>query len=140
MNINNLNQSVPDAVRDIFFGYVPFGSDYVMYCSNNNNGVAEYTMLYRKIGEKTLSRVICSRSSGTSNWSLSSTDLSTEYNGFTVSSPYYCYSNLKGQGRYTENPTGNSLVVLMLVVCASIAVLRLVFGGITLWSGKSEPY
>lgn len=138
MNISNLNQVVPDQVRDLFFGYVPFGSDYVMFCSNNNNGVAEYTLLYRKIGEKSLSRVVCRRSSATSDWVVSSSSLDTEYDGFSLSAPYYAYSNIEGQGRYTVSPTGQNLAVLMLVVIASCFVLKIVFGGIRLWSNRKS--
>lgn len=140
MNVSNVNVSVPDQVRELFFGYVPFGSDYVMYCSDNNNGVSEYTLLYRKIGSSTIESVVCRRASASSNWVISSSSLDREYDGFSVSSPYYSYSNVEGAGRYTVSPTGQNTAILMLIVIACCCVLKVVFGGVRLWSRRSDIY
>lgn len=140
MNVTNINSSVPDAVRDLFFGYLPYGSDYVMYCSRSDAAGVSYTCLYRRVGSSSVDSVTVSRNGGAGDFVVTSSSTNNDYDGFTVSNPYYAYSNLEGQGRYTVNPSGQNLVVLMLIVCASIAVLRLVFGGISLWAGKSDPY
>lgn len=139
-SINNAAVNVPDAVRDIFYGYLPYGSEYAMYCERSDSSSVSYAMLYRRTGSKYLSAVTVSRSSPSSEWVVDDYTTTVEYSGLIVSRPYYCYSNIQGQGRYTLLPSGQNLVVLMLIVCASLAVLKFVFGGIKLWHEKSEPY
>ena len=143
-SVNNLAYTVPDAVRDIFYSYLPYGSDYVMFCDRYSTGVSSgitsYTMLYRRVGKDTVDSVVCSRSSSSAEWVVTTSSSSDEYDGFTVSKPYYAYSNLNGQGRYTVLPSGQNLVVLMLVICASLLVLKTVFGGIRLWRSRSSGY
>lgn len=137
MTINNNPYSVPSNVWTVFESYLPFGCDYVAYCSRYNTSLREYTLLYRKIGSKSISRVVALSNSG-GYYTFSESELSNTYDGFVTSIPYYCYSNLKGQGQYTTLPSTNSLVCLMLVVCASLMVLRTVFGGIKLWRSRKN--
>lgn len=143
MNIVNVNQNVPDQVRQIFEGFIPFGSDYVMFCDRySTTAGASYSCRWRAVGSSSVSSVSVSRSSSSGDWSVSSVSTLGDYDGFVVSLPYYAYSNLQGQGRYTVLASGQNLVVLMLVVCASLAVLRTVFGGIKFWRSrrKSDVY
>lgn len=142
MNISNLSYSCPSQVKEVFYSYLPFGSDYVIFCSEYSTSRREFTCLYRKIGQKNLSEItaVSTRSGSTASWSGYDFDevslVDTEYSGFSVSDPYYAFSNAKGQGQYETLPSTDSLVCLMLIICASLSVLRTVFGGIKLWSAK----
>lgn len=133
MNINNQLYSVPSAVWGVFQSYIPFGSDYVAYCSRYNTSSREYVLLYCPLGSKEFSRVTASSNSG---GYYTFVEDSIAYEDVSVSYPYYAYSNFRGQGQYTTLPSTDSLVCLMLVVCCSLMVLKTVFGGIKLWTSR----
>lgn len=135
MNINNEQYSVPSAVWNVFQSYIPFGSDYVAYCSRYSSSSREFVLLYRKIGSEDFSRVIATYNYGGSYNFVEDTASADDV---VVAYPYYAYSNFKGQGQYTTLPSTDSLMCLMLVICACLLILRTVFGGIKLWGSRKR--
>ena len=136
MNINNEQYSVPSAVWNVFQSYISFGSDYVAYCSRYSSSSREFVLLYRKIGSEDFSRVTATYHNG--GYYTFVEDTTSVENDVVVDYPYFAYSNYKGQGQYTTLPSTSSLMCLMLVVCASLLVLRTVFGGIKLWGNRKR--
>lgn len=131
MTINNYYSAVPDNIKQVFDSYVPFGSDFVYYCVSNVGGMpSEYVALYRPVGSDQLQRVTATRSGNNNTFVFTQSEAAGSLDGVTVVHPEYAYSNLVGAGRYYDPPSGSGLVVICVVVLASLAVLRTVFGGV----------
>lgn len=136
MQINNLNYNVPSQVRQLLYSQIPFGSEYVLYCSSYSQATQVYDLLFKKVASDNLYHFRVTHSNN--DYTLSEITESDSYDGFTVQSPYYCYSSLPQQGIKESLPTTNDLICLMLIVLASLAVLRTVFGGIKLWFSQKK--
>lgn len=132
MNINNETSTVSSTARQYFYSQIPFGSDYVIFTSGEN----EYTMYLRRVGQKkyTTYRITRVRQGTTSSYYYNMTHDTTEYDytNFTVSYPYYSYSNIDNCGIRESLPCESGMQTLMLIVLASCAVLCVVFGGVRL--------
>ena len=132
MNINNETSTVSSTARQYFYSQIPFGSDYVIFTSGDN----EYTMYLRRVGQKkyTTYRIKRVRQGSTSSYYYNMTHDTTEYDytNFTVSYPYYSYSNIDNCGIREALPCESGMSTLMLIVLASCAVLTVVFGGVRL--------
>lgn len=146
MIINNLPYDVPSHVRELLYSYIPFGSEYVLYTSEYTNNRRVYDLLYKKPVSDVVHHVqivnVPASYSGSASWSVSVlNDLESSYDGFDVQEVYYSYSSIPGEGTKEQLPTTGDLVCLMLIVCASLMVLKTVFGGVRFWhSRKSSVY
>lgn len=139
MQINNLGYNVPSQVRQLLYSVVPFGSEYVCFTSAYSQASQTYDILFKKIGSKQLYHYQVVHTGGTTNsYVLSEVSSSDQYDGFTVSDPYYCYSSIPSQGILEKLPSTDNLICFMLIVLASLAVLRTVFGGIKLWKNRKR--
>lgn len=139
MNISNYEYSPPSSIRNMFYNYIPFGSDYVIYTSQYGTGTnytRKYDLLVHKLGKNTYEHYqITQTSSNTSIEKLSDGD----YSSFVTSEPYYAYSNVAGSGiQETTLPCVNNTICFMLIILASVAVLKLVFGGIKFWASRKN--
>lgn len=136
MNINNVPQSVNSTAKNLLYSYIPFGSDYVIYTESDY----KYVLLLRRIGHEDLEKYTVSRVRTYDDYYydvVKSADTSN-YTGFTVEYPYYCYSNVNNCGIREVLPCNTDISTFMLLIVASVCVFRLVFGGIRLWRRKSS--
>lgn len=141
MTINNLEYDVPQHVRDLAYSYIPFGSEYVLYTSEYTNTRRVYDLLYKKPVSDVVHHVqivnVPASYTGSASWLVSVLpDLESSYEGFDVQYEYYAYSSIPGEGVHEQLPTTGDLVCLMLIVCASLMVLKTVFGGVRLWRSR----
>lgn len=140
MTINNLEYSPSSTVRQWFYPYIPFGSDYVIYTSQYGSGTGytrKYDLLVHKLGKSDYQHYqITQTNNGYSFQKLSDGD----YSGFTTSYPVNAYSNVAGVGLEEQTlPCVNNTICFMLIVLASLAVLKTVFGGIVkLWRNRAK--
>lgn len=130
MYIQNVGSQVPSNIRSVFDSYIPFGSDFVYYCLDNSYGNNTYVAIYRKIGSSSISRVMAQRSSDGFYTFTQTDDIAGDWSTVSLSHPEYGYSNMTGVGQYYDLPSGNTLLTVCIVVLASLAVLKTVFGGI----------
>jgi hypothetical protein len=139
MTINNQNYNVPSQVRSLLLSVVPYGSEYVLYTSSYSQGSQVYDLWFKKPAQVSLNHYQVTHVSGSSNsYTLSEVSTDLTYDGFSVSEPYYAYSSIPGQGIFEKLPSTDNMMCLMLIICASLAILRTVFGGIRLWSSKRK--
>lgn len=139
MNISNLEYTPPANVRNYFYNYIPFGSDYVIYTSQYGTGTnytRKYDLLVHKLGSKLYKHYQATQTnSGTTFTVLSDGN----YDSFVTSQPFYSYSNIAGSGiQDTTLPTVNNTICFMLIILASVSVIKMVFGGIKLWSNRKR--
>lgn len=136
MTINNLEYSPPSQVRQLLYSLVPFGSEWVCYCSHYSQSGRTYDIIFKKpISDQLYHYQAISSGSG---YSLAQVSTIDTFDGFVVSYPYYCYSSVPEQGIRESLPTTNDFICLMLIVCASLAVLKTVFGGVRLWVNRRK--
>lgn len=140
MTINNVQQDVPARVRELLYSYVPFGSDYVVYTSEYTNNRRVYDLMYKKPASDTVHHVqvvnIPASYGGTTTWTINELSDISGYDSFDVQEVYYSYSSIPGQGTKEPLPTTGDLVCLMLIVCATLMVLKTVFGGVKMWQQR----
>ena len=134
MTINNIEQNVPSQARQLLESVVPFGSNYVVFCSEYSvSGVRKYDVIYNPIVGKKIYHFQVTQNG--SFWSqVSEISVTDDYDGFTVSHPYYAYSSIPKEGIFETLPTTSTFICLMLIVCCCLSILRTVFGGVKLWS------
>ena len=145
MQVVNLPYDVPQHVRDLFYSYLPFGSEYVIYTSEYSNSRRVYDLLYKKPVSEVVHHVqvvnVPATMGGSASWTVTVlSDLNDAYTGFDVDQVYYSYSSLPGEGVKEALPTTGDLVCLMLIVLASLACLKTVFGGVKMWRRRSSVY
>lgn len=136
MNINNIPESVNSTAKNLLYSYIPFGSDYVIFTESERT----YVLLLRRIGKNDVEKYTVSRVDANYDYYydvVKSADISN-YTGFTVEYPYYCYSNVNNCGIREVLPCNTDISTFMLLIVASVCVFRLVFGGIRLWRRKSS--
>lgn len=143
MNIVNSTSTVNSTVKNLLYSYIPLGSDYMIICDSDYS----YVMYLRRIGQDYFTRYDVDRvSSGSSTYgttyyyTVSHDDTHLEYDELTCSYPYYSYSNISGQGIRETLPVVNDTCAILLLVIASMMVLRFVFGGIKLWKSRLRSY
>lgn len=131
MNINNLEYSPPSNIRNMFYNYIPFGSDYVIFTSQYGTGsnyTRKYDLYVHKLGQKVYKHY---QATQTTNGTTFSTLSDGDYDSFVTAEPFYAYSNVAGTGiQESTLPCVNNTICFMLVILASVAVIKLVFGGI----------
>lgn len=134
MTINNQTSSVNSTAKNLFYSDIPFGSDYVIYTSADN----EYTMYLRRVGHSTFDKYVVRRFSNSSNyhWQVLTEGEETDLTEVSVQNPYYAYSNMPMQGVAETLPCMGYVNSMMLIVLACSAILTVVFGGIRLWLRK----
>lgn len=138
MVINNQKQSTPQNVRGLFYNIIPFGSEYVIFCSSYDNTHQVYDLYYSDPVIHTQHHYTLTHQTGGDYVLSEDTSFSADYDGYSVASPYYSYSSLPKQGIKESLPVTADITAFMLIVVASILVLRTVFGGIKLWSRKKS--
>ena len=133
--IQNVEYTVPAQVKNLFYGYVGFGDEYVIYTQSRlAHGSAVYTLLLRKAGSSTFKQYTCTYNG--SDYVVSSSDSSqTE---ISVVSPYYAYSSNSGNGIVEITPSMHGTGILCMIIIAGCLVLRTVFGGIKVWSNRKR--
>lgn len=135
MLISNVNHTIPAEVRDVFLGDIPFGSDYIMYCSEYTTQRQSYECIVRYVGESMIHLHTATKQAG-SDYVFNTSEYNHDVSTVTTVHPDYCYGNIRGQCRYVSVPSASDLVCLCLIVIASLTALRVVFGGIKLWSSS----
>ena len=130
MTINNQTTTVNATAKNLLYSDIPFGSEYVIYTSGDN----QVTMYLRRIGHDTFDKYVCQRTGTTSNyrWELTTVAQSTSVDSVSVAYPYYAYSNIPIQGVAETLPCMGYVDSMMLIVLACSAILSAVFGGIRL--------
>lgn len=131
--IQNVEYTVPSAVKNFFYSYIGFGDEYVIYtASRSSYSTSVYILLLRKVGQSNFTEYRCSYNGSVYNISSSSSSVEE----IAVEYPYYSYSSTAGVGTVELVPSAHGLGILCLVIIAGCLVLRTVFGGIKVWSTK----
>lgn len=129
---------IPQNVRGIFYNLIPFGSDYVIFCSSYSSSQQVYDLYYTRPVVHDQHHYTISHQTGGDYILNEDTSFNEAYDGYMVSSPYYAYSSSSGQGVKEVLPATNDITAFMLIVVASILILRTVFGGIKFWSDRKK--
>lgn len=130
MDINNYPTSVPTQVKQLFYSKIPFGSEYYIYSSGQSQqGLTVFDMLLRKVGEEDFTHYTISRNTTASPYTLN-TVTAGDISEVSIQYPYYCYSSDSSQGIVEQLPAAQNLNTMLLIVIGSLAVLKIVFGGI----------
>lgn len=131
MTITNQTTTVNAQAKNLLYSDIPFGSDYVIYTSADN----EVTMYLRRVGHDTYDKYVVRRTGSTSSyyWQVVTNAQATNVTEVSVQYPYYAYSSMPMQGVAETLPCMGYMDSMMLIVLASCAVLSVVFGGIRLW-------
>ena len=93
LTVNNYPVQVPSNIVGVFDGIVPYGSDYIYYCSDNTSGSVKYECLYRVPGSDTYNKVRAIRM-GDGTYSFDVRDDYATYEGFGSTHPEYAYSSV----------------------------------------------
>lgn len=142
MNIVNDMSTINTTAKNLLYSYIPLGSKYMIVC----DGDYSYVMYLKRVGQSYYTRYNVDRvSSGSGSYvnyyyTVSHDDTQLDYDSLTCSYPYYSYSNISGQGIRETLPVMNETCAVLLVIIASIMVLKFVFGGIKLWKNKQRSY
>lgn len=129
-DIHNLPTIPSSQVKQYFYSRIPFGSEYYIYSvPQTQNGLTEYEMILRKVGTNDYEGFNLSRASTSSPYVLSRFTVGSAEE-IRVDYPYYCYSSESSQGIVETLPSASNTNTMLLIVVASLAVLRTVFGGI----------
>lgn len=134
MNIENYAAAVNSTAKNLFYSYIPLGSDYVIFNSGSSDyGSYSYTMYLRRVGSDTYDIYEITRSSNYSTYEISvSSGGDYPEDGFSVDLPYYCYSNIEGCGVRESLPVFEETAAVTNLVLCCLAILCVVFGGISL--------
>lgn len=136
MEILNQMQTVPQNVRGMFYNIIPFGSEYVIYCSSYSPTEQVYDLYYSRPVLHDQHHFSITHQSGGDYILNEDSEFSTSYDGYVVSHPYYSYSSLSAQGIKETLPVTYDIIAFMGIVIASLLILKTVFGGIKLWSDR----
>lgn len=136
MKINNVEASVNSTAKQLFYSYIPLGSDYVIF--NSSTGATStntsYTMYLRRVGSDQYEIYNITRTGTNNVYELSqSSGGDFPEDGWTVENPYYCFSNVQGCGIHETLPVAAETGAVMDVVICCLLILCVVFGGISLW-------
>ena len=97
MQINNLSFTPPTQVKNLLLSSVPFGSEYVLFCSQHDSSLQVYDVLYKVLGQDNLYHLQVSHVPSSDSYSLTEVSETDSFDGFVVSQPYYCYSSVTGK-------------------------------------------
>ena len=138
MQITNLPQNVPAQVKNLFYSIIPFGSDYVIFTSSYSVNSQVYDLYFAEPITHTFHHYTVTHQSNSEYVLNEDTSFDTSFDGFSVSYPYYCYSSSPLEGIIEKLPCVDNIICFSLIVVSLLCVLKVVFGGIRLWSSRRE--
>lgn len=138
LNIQNEPNTVPSNVKNLFYNSIPFGSDYLIYTKSYSNTSQLYECI---VVEPVTNEVHVYQVSHQAGGDYVFSEVQNNYSSFDKiisENPYYSFSSYSGQGVKEALPINSDIITFMLIVIASILVLKTVFGGIRLWSNRRK--